>query len=359
DALHAPGLSDDERLVQRQALAGLLWTKQFYHYSVALWLDGDPGMTPLPQWRHEGRNAAWRHLYNLDVISMPDKWEYPWYAAWDLAFHAVPIAMVDPELAKWQLELMLRQWYQHPNGQIPAYEWSFGDVNPPVHACAARQVFEQSSKADEDVDFLERVFQKLLLNFTWWVNRKDANGNNVFEGGFLGLDNIGVFNRSRPFPPGVRLEQADGTAWMAMYCLDMLSIALQIAVRRPTYEDIATKFFEHFIYIANSINRPASGSGLWDEDDGFYYDSLHLPDGTRHVIRVRSFVGLISLFAVTSIPADSLAKLPRFKRRMDWFEQYRPELTSESFIQRNAEGDLLLSIVGREKLEHMFRRLFD
>jgi hypothetical protein len=359
NTLHPVELSDDERLIQRQALAGLLWTKQFYHYSVSLWLDGDPGMKPLPQWRHEGRNAGWRHLYNLDVISMPDKWEYPWYAAWDLAFHMLPTALIDPEWAKRQLELMLRQWYMHPNGQIPAYEWSFGDVNPPVHAWATLKVFDQSAKDEQDVDFLERVFQKLLLNFTWWVNQKDENGNNVFEGGFLGLDNIGVFNRSRPFPPGVLLEQADGTAWMAMYCLDMLAIALRIADRRPTYEDIATKFFEHFIYIANSINRAASGSGLWDEEDGFYYDSLHLPDGTRRIMRVRSFVGLIALFAVGVFPADTLAKLPRFTRRMAWFERYRPELASGSFVQRNADGDLMLSVVSRDRVGRLLDRLLD
>jgi hypothetical protein len=249
--------SDDEKHVMRQACAGLLWSKQFYHFSVELWLKGDPGQPPPAKSRMDGRNARWSHLYNLDVLSMPDKWEYPWYAAWDLAFHTVSLALLDPEWAKRQLVLLLREWYMHPSGQLPAYEWNFSDVNPPVHAWAAWQVYQIDRQRSRraDIAFLERIFHKLLLNFTWWVNRKDVEGSNVFEGGFLGLDNIGVFDRSKRLPGGGRLEQADGTAWMAMYCLNMLAIALELARTLPVYEDVATKFFEHFIYIANAFTR--------------------------------------------------------------------------------------------------------
>ncbi len=358
-----PRLTDDERRVQRQAFAGLMWTKQFYHYSVELWLAGDPASPNPPSNRKAGRNSDWEHLYNLDVISMPDKWEYPWYAAWDLAFHCVPIAMIDPEWAKRQLILMVREWYMHPNGQIPAYEWSFGDVNPPVHAWAALRVYKitRNLTGHTDTDFLERIFHKLLLNFTWWVNRKDQDGNNIFQGGFLGLDNIGVFDRSRPLPTGGHIDQADGTAWMGMYCLNLLAIALELARTKPAYEDVATKFFEHFIYIANAItNLGSEGHSLWNEDDGFFYDVLHLPN--RHVpLKIRSFVGLIPLFAVETLEPDLLEKLPRFRRRMDWFMKYRPHLMENlaSCDVSGRKGRYLLSLVNRQQLERVLGRMLD
>ncbi|MDQ6670508.1 MAG: glucosidase, partial [Chloroflexota bacterium] len=322
-------LSQDARLVQRQAFAGLLWTRQFYYYEVEAWLDGDPTGPPLPAGRERGRNADWRHLRNMDVISMPDKWEYPWYAAWDLAFHCIPLAMVDAAFAKRQLILMLREWYMHPNGQLPAYEWALGDVNPPVHAWAAFQVFEidRGITGVADLRFLKRVFHKLLLNFTWWVNRKDAEGRNVFQGGFLGLDNIGIFDRSAPLPTGGHIDQADGTAWMGMYCLNMLSIALELAREDPAYEDVATKFFEHFLWIAAALNNlGGKGIPLWDEEDEFYYDVLQQPSGEVHKLKVRSVVGLMPLLAVQTVDADLLEKLPSFKRRMDWFLDHRPDL---------------------------------
>ncbi|MBC7926857.1 MAG: glucosidase, partial [Bryobacteraceae bacterium] len=265
--------------IMRQSFAGLLWSKQFYHYVIRDWLKGDPGQPPPPESRRLGRNREWGHLFNADVISMPDKWEYPWYAAWDLAFHCLPLALVDADFAKEQLMLMLREWYMHPNGQIPAYEWAFGDVNPPVHAWAALRVFriEEKRRGKPDFAFLSRIFHKLLLNFTWWVNRKDASGDNIFEGGFLGLDNIGIFDRSSPLPTGGHIEQADGTGWMAMYTLNLLAISLQLAEHDPSYEDVASKFWEHFLYIANAINHLGEGSlGMWDEQDGFFYDVLHL-----------------------------------------------------------------------------------
>jgi hypothetical protein len=357
-------LTGDEKRVQRQALAGLLWTKQFYHYGVELWLDGDPAGPQPPAARRRGRNAEWMHLYNLDVVSMPDKWEYPWYAAWDLAFHTLPLALVDPEWAKRQLVLVLREWYMHPNGQIPAYEWAFGDVNPPVHAWAAWRVYKIARNVTgvADTAFLERVFHKLLLNFTWWVNRKDSEGKNIFQGGFLGLDNIGVFDRSAPLPTGGYLEQADGTAWMGMFCLNMLAIALELARTRPAYEDVATKFFEHFIYIADAINNLGGGDmSLWDERDGFFYDALHTPDDHHIRLRIRSFVGLIPLFAVETLEPDLLEKLPRFRRRMEWFIQYRPWLVEDiaSLTEPGENGRRLLSIVNRPKLERILPRMFD
>ncbi len=331
EAVHGPGLNDDERLVQRQAFAGLLWSKQFYHIDVDVWLDGDPtGPTPPPQRLH-GRNAEWRHLNNADVVSMPDTWEYPWYAAWDLAFHCIPLALVDPNFAKSQLLLLLRVWYSHPNGQLPAYEWNFGDVNPPVHASAVLRVYriEKEATGTGDRDFLERAFQKLLLNFTWWVNRKDTEGNNVFAGGFLGLDNIGLFDRSKPLPGGGYLGQADGTAWMGMYCLDMLGIALELAAENPVYEDIATKFFEHFMYIGGALNDLGrQGISLWDDEDEFFYDVLHLPNGEMHQVKARSVVGLIPLFAVETFDDELLKKLPAFARRTTWFLENRPVLAS-------------------------------
>ncbi|MFW6174527.1 MAG: MGH1-like glycoside hydrolase domain-containing protein [Chloroflexota bacterium] len=363
-ALPNPGLSEDEAMVQRQALAGLLWSKQFYHYSVQLWLNGDPATPPPPRGRRWHRNADWTHLYNLDVISMPDKWEYPWYATWDLAFHCVPLAMVDPEWAKRQLILMTREWYMHPNGQLPAYEWDFSDVNPPVHAWAALEVYRVTREATGKADtlFLERIFHKLLLNFTWWVNRKDADGRNVFQGGFLGLDNIGVFDRSQPLPGGGHLEQADGTAWMAMYSLNMLAIALELARTDMAYEDVATKFFEHFLWIAHAINHGGGEhEALWDEADGFFYDSLHATDGEQTPLKVRSMVGLIPLFAVEILDRESLSNLERFRQRMDWFTRYRPGMLTgiASFNEPGEEGSHLLSLVDRAKLERVLARMFD
>ncbi len=364
-----PDIGEDERLVQRQAFAGLLWSKQLYHYSIELWRDGDPVGPPPPAARLIGRNAEWGHLHNFDVISMPDKWEYPWYAAWDLAFHMVPLALIDPEWAKRQMILMLREWYMHPNGQIPAYEWAFGDVNPPVHAWAALRVYKIARNVTgvTDTVFLEKIFQKLLLNFTWWVNRKDAHGNNVFQGGFLGLDNIGVFDRSAPLPKGGHLEQADGTAWMGMYCLNMLAIALELARTKAAYEDVATKFFEHFIYIANAINSHMSDehtgdeNGLWDEEDGFYYDAVHTPENHHFPLKLRSFVGLIPLYAVETLEPELLEKLPRFRRRMEWFIKYRPNLVHHiaSLTTPGQEGRLLLSLMDRQQLTRVLQRMLD
>jgi len=354
-------LSDDARNVMRQAFAGLLWSKQFYHYDVRRWLEGDPASLP-PAGRLDGRNREWRHLYNEDVISMPDKWEYPWYAAWDLAFHTIPLALVDPDFAKAQLILFLREWYMHPNGQIPAYEWSFGDVNPPVHAWAALRVYriERRLRGRGDREFLEKVFHKLLLNFTWWVNRKDAEGRNVFQGGFLGLDNIGVFDRSAPLPTGDRLEQSDGTSWMGMYCLNMLAIALELAGQDPAYEDVASKFFEHFVFIAHAVDQCPTGINLWDEGDGFYYDVLHA-DGAASPLKVRSMVGLIPLFAVETLEPEVVDKLPGFKRRMQWFIDNHPEFRDhvEMATRPGAGVRRLLAIVGRAQLPRVLRLMLD
>jgi hypothetical protein len=363
-SLHGAGLSEDDRAIQRQALAGLLWSKQFYHYNVELWLKGDPSQPPPPRDRLQGRNHEWEHLDNLDILSMPDKWEYPWYAAWDLAFHTIPLARIDPEWAKGQLILMLREWYMHPNGQLPAYEWNYGDVNPPVHAWAALKVYKIDERVSrrKDVDFLERVFHKLLLNFTWWVNRKDQDGRNIFQGGFLGLDNIGVFDRSRPLPTGGYLDQADGTAWMAMYCLNMLAIALEIARTNSSYEDVATKFFEHFIYITNAFyNLGSQEMSLWNQEDGFFYDGLHTPSGEYIPIKVRSFVGLTPLFAVETLEQEQLDSLPEFKKRLEWFLEYRPWLVANvaSLTELGAHGHYQLAVVGREKLERILQRVCD
>jgi hypothetical protein len=352
-------LSEDARSVMRQSLAGLLWSKQFYHYVVRDWLAGDPNQPPPPDVRAQGRNHDWKHLYNADVISMPDKWEYPWYAAWDLAFHCVPIALVDPEFAKEQLILLLREWYMHPNGQIPAYEWALGDVNPPVHAWAAWRVYkiEKKRKGHGDRVFLARVFHKLTLNFTWWVNRKDAEGNNVFEGGFLGLDNIGVFDRSAPLPTGGHIEQSDGTSWMAMYCLNLLAIALELASEDAAYEDVASKFWEHFVHIAHAMNT----LGLWHEAEGFYYDMLHLPDGRSMPMTIRSMVGLIPLFAVETLDPELLEKLPAFKRRLEWFIDHRPDLTGSCGCMRTPGqgGRRILAILDEEKLRRVVAYLLD
>jgi hypothetical protein len=363
-ALQPTGLDDDQRLVQRQAFAGLLWSKQFYHFNIDLWLNGDPASPPPPPSRQVGRNAGWRHLSALDVVSMPDKWEYPWFAAWDLAFHMIPLALVDPEWAKRQMVLLLREWYMHPNGQLPAYEWKFGDVNPPVHAWACWQIYKLTRDRGGEADtlFLERVFQKLLLNFTWWVNQKDHDGNNVFQGGFLGLDNIGVFDRSNPVPGVGHIDQADGTAWMGMYCLTMLAMALELARTRPAYEDVATKFFEHFIHIADAINHlSGTSAGLWNEEDGFYYDMLHLSDGAYVPLKVRSFVGLIPVFAVETLDPDLLEKLPRFHERMRWFIRYRRQLADNagSLTETGQGGRLLLAVPSRERLQRVLQRMFD
>jgi hypothetical protein len=356
-------LSDDAKNVMRQAFAGLLWSKQFYHYDVRRWLDGDPAGPPPPAGRAQGRNHEWQHLYNDDVISMPDKWEYPWYAAWDLAFHTIPLALVDPDFAKTQLVLFLREWYMHPNGQIPAYEWAFGDVNPPVHAWAALRVYriERKLRGRGDREFLEKVFHKLLLNFTWWVNRKDSEGKNVFQGGFLGLDNIGVFDRSAPLPTGGHIEQSDGTSWMGMYCLNMLAIALELAKQDPAYEDVASKFFEHFVYIAHATqNLGDEGINLWDERDGFYYDVLHA-DGETRPMKVRSMVGLIPLFAVETLEPEVIEKLPGFKRRMQWFIDNRPDLRAHvELVDKPGVGvRRLLAIVGRRQLPRVLRYMLD
>ncbi len=363
DELAPADLSEDARVVQRQAFAGLLWSKQFYHYDLKRWLVGDPGMPDPPQERLQGRNADWTHLYNADVISMPDKWEYPWYAAWDLAFHCIPLALVDPTFAKEQLILMLREWYMHPNGQIPAYEWAFGDVNPPVHAWAAWRVYkiERKRRGVGDRVFLERVFHKLLLNFTWWVNRKDADGKNIFQGGFLGLDNIGVFDRSAPLPTGGHIEQSDATSWMGMYCLNMLSIALELARDNRAYEDVASKFFEHFVYICRAMNNIGGEKiELWNREDGFFYDVLHLPDGRNFPLKVRSLVGLIPLFAVETLDSELVDSLPRFKHRMQWFIENRPDFSAH-VETHSYDGGVrrFLSLVNPVRLKSVLRYMLD
>ena len=360
-----PGdLSEDNRSVMRQAFGGLLWSKQFYHYVVEQWLEGDPGQPPSTARRLFGRNHEWSHLYNADVISMPDKWEYPWYAAWDLAFHCVPLALVDSEFAKEQLTLMTREWYMHPNGQLPAYEWALGDVNPPVHAWAAWRVYkiEKRRRGHGDRKFLQKIFHKLLLNFTWWVNRKDSEGNNIFQGGFLGLDNIGVFDRSAPLPTGGYIEQADGTGWMAMYSLNLLAIAMELAREDPAYEDVASKFWEHFVYIAHAINDVShDGVRMWDEEDGFFYDVLHMPSGSHYPLRVRSLVGLIPLFAVETIEPEVVDRLPGFKRRMDWFIDNRPDLTQNLACMRTPGRSerRLLSMVNQDRLRSILKFMLD
>ena len=357
-------LSADANSVMRQACAGMLWSKQFYHYVVEDWLNGDPVAPPPASSRMHGRNNEWRHLHNADVISMPDKWEYPWYAAWDLAFHCIPLSLLDSDFAKEQLALMLREWYMHPSGALPAYEWSFSDVNPPVHAWAALRVFkiEEKRRGVGDVDFLERIFHKLLLNFTWWINRKDAEGMSIFQGGFLGLDNIGVFDRSAALPTGGFLEQSDGTSWMGMYTLNLLAIAMELAKYNPVYEDVASKFWEHFLYIAQAMTKLGpDGVSLWDETDGFFYDVLHLPDGVRQPLKVRSMVGLIPLFAIETLESEMLDRIPGFKRRMEWFIQNRKDLTQNiARMEEIGRGERrLLSIVGRDKLARILSIMLD
>jgi len=364
DALHPEVLDADERAIQRQALSGLLWTKQFFHYNVDRWLRGDPGQPVPPAERLEGRNHTWRHLDAMDVLSVPDKWEYPWFAAWDLAFHCIALAIADPEFAKNQLVLMGREWYQHPNGQSPAYEWAFGDVNPPVLAWAAWRVYQIDRKQTGrgDLAFLERVFHKMLLNFTWWVNRKDHEGNNVFEGGFLGMDNIGVFDRSAPLPTGGYLEQSDATSWMGMFCLNLLRIALELAVHNRAYEDIATKFFEHFLQIAAAMNdMGGEGIALWDQQDQFFYDVLRTPDGEAVPLKIRSMVGLIPLFAVTTIEPDELEKLPEFKQRLEWFLENRREMAGlvSRWTVPGAGERRLLAILRGHRMKCVLKRMLD
>jgi len=350
--------------VQRQAYAGLLWSKQFYYYDVSEWLNGDPAGPPPPQAHTDGRNAYWPHLNNADIISMPDTWEYPWFAAWDLAFHCVAFSHIDPEFAKNQLILLLREWYMHPNGQLPAYEWAFSDVNPPVHAWAALQVYrtEQAVTGKADRAFLERVFHKLMLNFTWWVNRKDSEGNNIFQGGFLGLDNIGVFDRSAELPTGGYLEQSDGTAWMGMFSLNMMTIALELARENVAYEDVATKFFEHFLYIAGAMNDlGGEGIDIWDEEDGFFYDVLLTPGVGPRPLKVRSLVGLIPMLAVETIDPELHHRLPNFFRRMRWFLNNRQDLASlvPSWEEPGIGKHRLLSIVPGDRLQRLLYRMLD
>ncbi len=364
-AFGAERMTEDERRVQRQAFAGLLWCKQFYYYDVDEWLQGDPGQPPPPPERKQGRNRDWPTLNTYDVISMPDSWEYPWFAAWDLAFHCVALAVIDPHFAKEQLVLFGREWYQHPNGQLPAYEWAFGDVNPPVHAWAAWRVYKIEKRICGRADraFLERIFHKLLLNFNWWVNRKDPEGRNVFQGGFLGLDNIGVFDRSAPLPTGGHLEQSDGTAWMGMYCLNMMAIALELARENMVYEDVATKFFEHFLYVAGAMNgvHGEEGVTLWDEEDEFFYDVLHLPDGRQQPLRLRTLVGLIPLLAVETIEPDVLECMPEFRQRLEWFLDNRPHLAAlvSRWYEPGVGDRRLLALVRGHRMKRLLRRMLD
>lgn len=355
----------ESRLIQRQAFAGMIWNKQFYYYDVPQWLKGDPGQPAPPAERRQGRNHNWLHLNNADIISMPDKWEYPWYASWDLAFHCVTLALIDPAFAKHQILLMTRVWYMHPNGQIPAYEWSFDDANPPVHAWAAWEVYKTECDANGgqgDLDFLERVLHKLIVNFTWWVNRKDIDDNNVFQGGFLGLDNIGVFDRNKPLPTGGYLNQSDATSWMAMYCLNLMRIALELALHNRSYEDIATKFFEHFLYVAQAMTHIGDdGMGLWNDEDGFFYDVLRFPDGRLMPLKLRSMVGLIPLNAVEILEPEMLERLPDFKRRLEWFLDYRPDLAGlVSHWNEPGRGNRrLLSLLRGHRMKLLLKRMLD
>jgi hypothetical protein len=356
---------DDKKNIQRQAFAGMLWSKQYFHYDVSRWLNGDPGQPPPPQERKKGRNHEWTHLVNADIISMPDKWEYPWYAAWDLAFHTIPLAMIDPEFAKHQLLLLTKEWYMHPNGQLPAYEWAFGDVNPPVHGWATWRVFKidqklQGNKGDRK--FLEEVFHKLLLNFTWWVNKKDYNGNNIFQGGFLGMDNIGVFDRSNQLPTGGYIEQSDGTSWMAMFTLNMLRMSLELAKDNPTYQSLATKFFEHFLYIAGAMaNIGNQGISLWDEEDEFFYDVLHTSNDQRLTMKLRSMVGLIPLFAVEVLDQEIFNTMPEFAARLEWFLTNRPDLAGliSRWGEKGKNQRHLLSLLRGHRMKRILKRMLD
>jgi hypothetical protein len=363
-ALAPRSLNEEHRAIQRQALAGMLWSKQFYRYIVEQWLDGDPGQPPPPEERKEGRNREWRHLYNERLMSMPDKWEFPWYASWDLAFHCIPLALVDANFAKSQLDIIVREWYQHPNGQLPAYEWNFGDVNPPVLAWAAWRVYqiERKQTGQGDRPFLETVFHKMLIAFTWWVNRKDSEGKNIFQGGFLGLDNIGVFDRSASLPDGSHLEQSDGTSWMGMFSLNLMRIAIELARENHVYENIATKFFEHFLGIAAAMNNlGGKGIGLWNEEDEFYYDVLHTPGGRYLPLKVRSLVGLMPLLAVETIQWQLIDTLPGFKERLEWYLKYRPDLAS--LVSRWQEPGMherrLLALTRGHRMKCLLRRMLD
>ena len=365
-AIQRNDISPDERQIQRQALVGMIWTKQFFYYNVEQWLKGDPAQPEVPPSRASGRNHEWEHLNNFDIVSMPDKWEYPWYAAWDLAFHAIPLALVDAGFAKRQLTLMAREWYMHPNGALPAYEWKLGDVNPPVHAWAAWRTYKIDAKQQgrPDTQFLEGIFHKLLMNFTWWVNKKDGEGRNVFQGGFLGLDNISVFDRSAPLPTGGHIDQSDGTAWMGFYCLVLLKIALELAKDDPVYQDTASKFFEHFLRIARAMTGDYRGGlSLWDEEDGFFYDTLHLPDGSLIPLKVRSLVGLMPLLAVETLEHDLIESLPVFKRRLNWFFENRVYLRDSGNVacvkDPGEQSRRLLSIVNRERLVKVLKPMLD
>ncbi|WP_298296638.1 glucosidase [Hydrotalea sp.] len=357
--------NEEEKLIQRQALAGMIWNKQFYYYDIPQWLNGDPAEPVPPSERLKGRNADWKHLNNADIISMPDTWEYPWFASWDLAFHTISFALMDAGFAKHQLALLTKEWYMKPNGQFPAYEWNFGDVNPPVHAWATWRVYtidQRNNNGKGDIAFLETVFHKLLLNFTWWVNRKDKQGNNIFEGGFLGLDNIGVFDRSAPLPTGGYIEQADGTSWMAMYSLNMLRIALELALHNQVYEDMATKFFEHFLYIAAALdNMGDEKNGLWNDTDRFFYDALHLPNGQNIQLKVRSMVGIIPLFAVEVLDHATLEALPGFAKRLDWFLNYRPDLAAlvSRWQDKSADEKHLLSLLRGHRMKKILEKMLD
>jgi hypothetical protein len=354
----------DKRAIQRQAIAGMMWSKQFFYYDVAQWIKGDPGQPPPPSQRKHGRNHEWMHLNNHDIISMPDKWEYPWYAAWDLAFHTIPIALVDPEFAKNQLRLLTKEWYMHPNGQLPAYEWAFGDVNPPVHGWATWRVYkiDANIQGKPDRRFLEEVFHKLLLNFTWWVNKKDYNGNNIFQGGFLGMDNIGVFDRSSQLPTGGFIEQSDGTSWMAMFTLNMLRMSLELAKENPTYQSLATKFFEHFLYIAGAMTNVGNeGINLWDEEDEFFYDVLHAPNDDRFKMKVRSMVGLVPLFAVEVLDQEIFDTMPEFTERLQWFLQNRPDLANliSRWTEKGRGERHLLSLLRGHRMKKILKRMLD
>jgi Glycosyl hydrolase family 63 C-terminal domain len=357
-------VSEEQKNIQRQAFAGMLWNKQFYYYNIDQWIEGDPNMPFEFRGRVHERNYEWKHAYMANILSMPDKWEYPWFAAWDLAFHTPTLARIDPDFAKRQLAVILREYYMHPNGQIPAYEWNFSDVNPPVHAWATWKVYEIDKKATGkgDTEFLERVFHKLLLNFTWWVNQKDTDGNNLFGGGFLGMDNIGVFDRNAQIP-GMTLQQADATGWMALFTLNMLKISAELSIDRPAYQDMASKFFEHFLYIAEAINQTLAQDsiGLWDEEDAFYYDKMYSPDGKNISLKIRSLVGLLPLCAVEIIPEYLLKQLPDFKRRLDWISEFRPEINHfvSAWQKPGKEGNRLFSLVNEERLKAILKRLFD
>jgi len=363
DHIQNRALDSAERSVQRQAYAGMIWSKQMYYYDVRQWLDGDPSGPRPPESRRRGRNRDWEHLNNFDIISMPDAWEYPWFAAWDLAFHTVPLAHLDPEFAKRQLRLMTREWYMHPNGQIPAYEWAFGDVNPPVHAWATRKVYEidAAMTGERDTTFLKAVFHKLLMNFTWWVNMKDPDGNNVFQGGFLGLDNISIFDRSAALPTGGHIDQSDGTAWMGFFTLEMLKIALELSRDDPVYQDLATKFFEHFLAIAAAMADIEGGHGLWNDDDGFYYDVLHMPDGSETQLEVRSLVGLMPLLAVDTSDGDRMEGLSEFMGRTRWFLQNRPGMRRHLAVEGDPEtgGRILISVLSKERVISLLRYMLD